>query len=192
MSTKARTATGSESRLGKALPQSLLITFIVHYFLRYRIMDDRPPHSRALRKGRYSSPHQIYLVTTVTQGRAPLFLEFPLGRCLVQALRHQQQCGAAETLAFVVMPDHLHWLFRLGTGHDLSSMVGFTKRMSADHINRQLGRPGRPVWQRGFHDHAVRREEEIRRLARYLVANPLRAGLVEHVGAYPLWDAVWL
>jgi hypothetical protein len=29
-------------------------------------------------------------------------------------------------------------------------------------------------------------------VARYIVANPLRAGLVEHLGDYPLWDAVWL
>jgi hypothetical protein len=29
-------------------------------------------------------------------------------------------------------------------------------------------------------------------LARYIVANPLRAGLVEHLGDYPHWDAVWL
>jgi len=28
--------------------------------------------------------------------------------------------------------------------------------------------------------------------ARYIVANPLRAGLVERLGDYPLWDAVWL
>jgi len=29
-------------------------------------------------------------------------------------------------------------------------------------------------------------------MARYIVANPLRAGLVERIGDYPLWDATWL
>ncbi len=29
-------------------------------------------------------------------------------------------------------------------------------------------------------------------VARYIIANPLRAGLVGRVGDYPLWDAVWL
>jgi len=29
-------------------------------------------------------------------------------------------------------------------------------------------------------------------IARYIVANPLRAGLVSRVGDYPLWDACWL
>ncbi|MFV3290267.1 transposase, partial [Pseudomonas sp. NY11955] len=29
-------------------------------------------------------------------------------------------------------------------------------------------------------------------VARYIVANPIRAGLVSRVGDYPHWDAVWL
>ncbi|MBB5859537.1 hypothetical protein GGR69_001194 [Xanthomonas arboricola] len=29
-------------------------------------------------------------------------------------------------------------------------------------------------------------------MARYLIANPLRAGLVARVGDYPFWDAIWL
>jgi REP element-mobilizing transposase RayT len=55
----------------------------------------------------------------------------------------------------------------------------------------QLNRCGR-LWQPGYHDHALRREEDLVATARYLVANPLRAGLVQHIGDYPLWDAVWL
>jgi hypothetical protein len=51
---------------------------------------------------------------------------------------------------------------------------------------------GQPVWQRGYHDHAVRREEDIKSLARYVIANPVRAGLTHSVGSYPHWDAAWL
>lgn len=54
-----------------------------------------------------------------------------------------------------------------------------------------LGRNG-PVWQRTYHDHALRREEDLRAAARYVVANPLRAGLAEGIGDYPFWDAAWL
>ncbi|GGY09626.1 hypothetical protein GCM10007160_41190 [Litchfieldella qijiaojingensis] len=48
------------------------------------------------------------------------------------------------------------------------------------------------IWQRGYHDRAIRDEEDIRAVARYIVANPLRAGLVNDIGQYPLWDAKWL
>ena len=39
---------------------------------------------------------------------------------------------------------------------------------------------------------AVRREEDLKMIARYIVTNPIRAGLVQKVGDYPLWDATWI
>jgi putative transposase len=38
----------------------------------------------------------------------------------------------------------------------------------------------------------LRHEDDLAKLPRYIVANPLRAGLVERVGDYSHWDAVWL
>jgi REP element-mobilizing transposase RayT len=152
---------------------------------------EQKPHSRDLRKGRVSIPGQAYLVTTITAGRAPLFADLKMGRVLVGALRHQQQRGSAESLAFVIMPDHLHWLFTLGERHSLSQAIGQTKRYSAQRINQMRGNKGQAVWQDGFHDHAIRREEDLREVARYIIANPVRAGLVTRVGDYPLWDACW-
>ncbi|MNR61582.1 hypothetical protein D3C85_1833710 [compost metagenome] len=66
-----------------------------------------------------------------------------------------------------------------------------TKSRITFALNRSIGRDG-PLWQHGFHDRAIRREEDLQAVARYIVANPLRAGLVERIGDYPLWDAVWL
>jgi hypothetical protein len=44
----------------------------------------------------------------------------------------------------------------------------------------------------GFHDHALHRDEDLKNLGLYVVANPLRAGLVKSLGDYPHWDAIWL
>jgi REP element-mobilizing transposase RayT len=90
------------------------------------------------------------------------------------------------------MPDHLHWLFALGEKAPLQQTIASMKRRSAYRINEQNSRTGTPVWQPGFHDYALRKEEVIKDVARYIVANPLRAGLVKKIGDYPLWDAVWL
>jgi len=75
---------------------------------------DGAPHSRDLRKGRVSAPEHAYLVTTVTLAREPLLGDLWAARTLVRALRRHQSEGYAQTLAFVVMPDHLHWLMVLG------------------------------------------------------------------------------
>ena len=48
------------------------------------------------------------------------------------------------------------------------------------------------ISQAGYYDHALRQEEDMQKIARYIVANPIRAGLVNKVGDYPHWDAIWL
>ncbi len=90
------------------------------------------------------------------------------------------------------MPDHLHWLLQLRENGELSQVVQLVKSVSAHAINRQVKLPLPRVWQPGFHDHALRKEEDVRAVARYVVANPLRAGLVQRIGDYPHWNAIWL
>ena len=89
-----------------------------------------------------------------------------------------------DSLAWVLMPDHLHWLIQLGEGKRLADVVRLFKGDSARDLNRYLHRQG-SIWQRGYYDHALRREEDIKQVARYLVANPLRANLVQHIEEYP-------
>ncbi|MCP3668408.1 MAG: transposase [Gammaproteobacteria bacterium] len=156
-------------------------------------MDDKNrPHGSDLRKGRCSISIQIDPVTTVTQGRQPLFTDLNLGRIVVDCFRYQHKNETVKSLAFVVMPDHFHWLFSLGADLDLSRVLGQVKSLSSRVINERAGRSGEVIWQPGFHDHALRCEEDVQEVARYIVANPLRAGLVKRVGDYPLWDAIWL
>ena len=144
-----------------------------------------------LRRGRYSSPNQVYHITTTTRDRYRWFDDFRLGRIVVQALRREADVGNAKTLAFVIMPDHVHWLMTLNRTCTLSTAVSNLKSMSARKINVSMFRTG-PIWQAGFFDRAIRREEDLASIARYIVANPLRAQLVKRIGDYPLWDAVWL
>ena len=146
------------------------------------------PHAKNLRKGRVSLENQIYLVTFVTAKRKHRFINLFCARLMVNTLKN---CTQAETLAFVIMPDHVHWMLQLKGDAKLSSIVQVVKSVSAHALNRQLERHG-SIWQKGFHDHALRREEGIRHAARYIIANPVRAGLVESVRDYSHWDAVWV
>jgi len=146
-------------------------------------------HSKNLRVGRVSIANQIYLITTVTHQRSPLFREYKTGRCVVNALRAAEL--SALTLSYVVMPDHFHWLMQLKENATLSQVMQFVKSSSAKSYN-QLNNSGGSVWSKGFHDRALRREEDVQGYARYIVANPLRAGIVDKVENYPLWDAIWL
>lgn len=89
------------------------------------------------------------------------------------------------------MPDHWHGLLQLGAKENLSRSVGRAKA-SATRTRKSLGTNTQPLWAPGFHDHALRSEERLRDIARYIIANPLRAGLVKRIGDYPFWDVAWL
>ena len=147
-------------------------------------------HAHCLRKGRFSEIDQIYIVTATTHQRCPIFADWQLGRLVVQEFRRAERQGLVQSLAWVVMPDHFHWLLKLKKA-SLDLLLKQVKARSALAVNKVCGSEGR-VWQKGFYDHALRREEDLCKHARYIVANPLRAGLVKRVGDYPLWDAVWL
>lgn len=145
----------------------------------------------ALRKGRFSEPNRAYFITAVTNERRPVFADLNAARLLIREMRGLHDAKSVSSLAWVVMPDHLHWLFQLGDNVSLEKAVGMLKGRSGLLINKHLGEMG-SLWQAAFHDHALREEEDLRDIARYIVANPLRAGLVGSLGEYPHWDAVWL
>jgi putative transposase len=149
-----------------------------------------PPKRHRLRANRHSEHGRIYMITIVVNGRQPLFKDWHTGHPVVQALKQADGEGAARTLCWVLMPDHIHWLVELQAG-DLSSTIARFKSRSTLWVNRRLGRCGR-LWQKGFHDHALRKEDDLKHHARYIVMNPVRAGLVASIRQYPLWDAIWL
>jgi len=147
-------------------------------------------HSHRLRSGRYSADNQIYLLTTVTHNREPIFNDVIIGRIVVKTMKNLHDENRISSLAFVIMPDHIHWLLQLHT-EKLDSIMQALKGASANKINHHLKRHGK-CWQSGYHDHTIRKEEDLTAVARYIVANPLRAGIVTSIRNYSLWDAIWL
>jgi putative transposase len=149
------------------------------------------PGSVALRRGRRSLAGQVYLITTTTVARKPWFTDFDVATRAVQAIVSPAHWGSSSLLCWTLMPDHWHAIVELGPGEQLPDLVRRVKGASALEINRYRCAVG-SVWAGGYHDHALRYEEDLVGVARYVVANPVRAGLVACVGDYPFWDAVWL
>lgn len=149
------------------------------------------PGHRALRRGRSGLPWHAYLVTTTAFERRTWFADFNAACAASRCFEDERILSGTRMLAWVLMPDHAHWLLQLGGTADLSGTVNRLKSASARSANRVLGRSG-PLWQRAFHDHALRAEDDLPAIARYVVANPVRAGLVQRAWDYPFWNALWL
>ena len=151
----------------------------------------RGPGHLALRRGRWSVAGQPYLVTFTTHRRIPRFADAQVAMSACRAIEDPRLWANSRLLAWVLMPDHWHGLLVLGSPDALPSLVGRLKTNTARCVGRTAASTG-SVWARGFHDHALRREEALVDAARYVVRNPVVAGLVTRVGEYPYWNATWL
>ncbi len=149
-----------------------------------------PVGRRALRRGRVSIPGQMYLLTTVTRRRERLFADPSSARALSRLIHAASTWADSRLLVWVLMPDHWHGLLHLGD-EPLGRVMNRFKACASRVLHESCGLDG-SLWDRSFHDHALRADEDIRAVARYVVANPVRTGLVDSVFDYPYWNAVWL
>ncbi|MGD2134374.1 MAG: transposase [Maricaulaceae bacterium] len=95
-----------------------------------------------------------------------------------------------ETVAAVVLPDHLHALWRLPPDdHDFSTRWrlikhGFTRRLP--DVHKAVGRKGeRGVWQPRFWEHLIRDEDDFENCLGYIHWNPVKHGHVEKMDDWP-------
>lgn len=137
----------------------------------------------------YSTPN-AYFITICTKSRKNFFWtdasanvasadEIPLtayGRIVRQAImdipRHYPGVLVDQ---FVVMPNHVHLLMQIHSGHDgypisvptTSSMINQLKGAVTKKI-------GVSIWQKGFYDHVVRGDNDYQEIWRYIQGNPGR------------------
>jgi putative transposase len=129
-----------------------------------------------------------FSITIATFERYPWFGTYAnLAAEAVQCITNLEE--ERESLLFVwcVMPDHVHLLL------NDRDVIGFVRLLKGKLIPgaRQLEN-SRSLWQRSFYDHALRKEEALADVARYIWENPVRAGIVEPALEYP-WSGsmVW-
>ncbi|GHE85908.1 REP-associated tyrosine transposase [Thalassotalea profundi] len=145
-----------------------------------------------LRKGRFSQPKAEYFITFNTHNRQDIFTNYKIAQLFCKQIVINEQKHHRKWLTWVLMPDHFHGLLRLGEKEILlSKVIAELKGSTAYIINAELDRKGK-LWQTSFYDHALRKEESRKNIARYIVANPLRKGLVKDIKNYPYWNSIYL
>jgi len=90
-------------------------------------------------------------------------------------------------LAYCFMPDHVHVVVEgMTDAAHLARFVSAAKQRSAFLFARDVG--GR-LWQEGYFERIIRCDEDLPTLIGYVIANPVRAGLVENPADYPHWGS---
>jgi len=131
-------------------------------------------------------PGGIYFFTVVTLNRVPVFINEHRAEALRQAFRKVMAARPFQIDAIVVLPEHLHCIWRMPEGDaDFSSRWREIKKAASRQIDTTTNsRNERPVWQRRFWEHAIRDEEDWRRHVDYIHYNPVKHGLVNRPGEW--------
>lgn len=125
-----------------------------------------------------------YFVTSVTHDRVKAFDSKDFGPLVVAVLIEIAARFGFEVSAYVVMPDHVHFVVTaIDEGADFKSMVKMWKQKTGFEWSR---RHGRTLWQKGYWERVLRDNDNALSLCRYIIENPVRARLVEHPAEYPL------
>lgn len=140
-------------------------------------------HPRRLRGVLYTGP-AAYFVTSCTRDRRNVFHDIEFGRQAVMQLLARASAHRFEVSAYCLMPDHAHLLLTaVGEDAALGPLVrGWKQATGYLWSRRGEGR----LWQPGYYERILRENESILPFARYIIENPVRAGLVGSVGSYPL------
>jgi putative transposase len=135
-----------------------------------------------LRTFDYTGLYRVFL-TFCTCGRSAFFIDAdPVALVWGQILRTAEAEGV-EISAHCFMPDHVHLLVESRrTDSDIRRFVHQAKQRSGYEFSRRFRQK---LWQPSWYDRVLREDEETPRVVRYILENPVRAGLVESYEQYP-------
>ena len=142
-----------------------------------------------LKKEIYSNQSQIFSITICTKDRRPIFGKELWAKKIIETFETKPFRKNMESYAYCLMPDHLHLLVSPKNGN-LIDFIRRWKSYTANLLNKS-GRDG-SCWQRGFYDHALRKDDDILTTAEYIVHNPVRQHIAKHWREYPYSWHKWM
>lgn len=117
----------------------------------------------------------------------------PAGQLVTRHLLRSTQLRDSISLdCCVIMPNHVHFILMIAEAENpsnpsvavrkfgdprsgsVSTIVRLIKSACTSAIRRREGNAGLVVWQRNFHDHVIRDENDLKRIREYIATNPLK------------------
>ena len=124
-----------------------------------------------------------YSLCFTTNSRRRIFQSHPLANAAIQQIRKTCELEMFVILAYCVMPDHVHLVLEGKTGRsDLRRCAKLTKQR-VECVARKEFQVHR-LWQKGYYERVLRSRHAVEAAVRYVLENPVRAGLARAIGEY--------
>jgi putative transposase len=140
-------------------------------------------------------PGGTYFFTVVTHLRRPILCTPESRAALRLAIAETRRDHPFVSIAWVLLPDHLHTIWKLPDDDANYAMrwrlikARFSRSVAGTLppmpcVDSRESREERYVWQRRFWEHTIRDEEDLRRHVNYIHFNPVKHGLVAEPEAW--------
>jgi putative transposase len=132
--------------------------------------------------------HEIYVgkilisFTLCVKDRKKLFIDLMVFKQFESMLISELAVSNCIAYIYLFMPDHVHLLL---SGNSEESDI----KKCVDRFKKQTGfwlYKNKPEykWQKDYYDHILRKEEDLETQLKYILNNPVRAGIVENWKQY--------
>jgi putative transposase len=129
-----------------------------------------------------------YFLTFCTARRRRLFAQADIVQLVLEHILQTAQLFDIEVIAYCFMPDHVHLLVEGCTeSADARVFVHQAKQRAADAFTRKWAGT---FWEPSYYDRVLRDDEATLAVARYILENPLRAGLVDSPTKHPFIGSI--
>ena len=146
-----------------------------------------------LKSFNYASNSAPFFVTICTANKQPYFIDPNISGEVVCELEYRRTTGEIGLFCYCIMPDHIHLLISLEENYikkpgafgerTLQNWVSAFKRYTSRVLDKMYDI--KPLWQRNFYDHIIRRDESLIEICQYILNNPVRKGMVSVWEEYP-------
>lgn len=144
----------------------------------------------------YDKGGGYYSITMNTYRRLPLFNDPELRQALRDAMRTVKELLPFQTHAFVLLPDHIHWILSI-EDDELSKRIGLIKALTTKFYGKQPSEDRtkgyknarrHSIWQPRFYEKTIRSEKQLYDETLYIYTNPVHHGHCKKVGDWP-WSS---
>jgi putative transposase len=124
-----------------------------------------------------------FFITICVANRRKLFTTPKVCNWFLNIVRRAAATHSFAVHAYCLMPDHVHLLLEGRDPH--SNLLAFIKVIKTKTSMPFMRKTGKPLWQKKFYDHILRRNDSPDDIAWYIWMNPVRAGLCQRPEEYP-------
>jgi putative transposase len=121
----------------------------------------------------------MYFLTMATDNHKPWFRSLHDKSLILQVMDRIKARFDLHFDAWVIMPDHVHWLISPNMADYSKVVFAFKRGVGAELKKAGKLRDGEKLWQSRFWEHTIRDDEDLRRCVEYIHFNPVKHGYVD-------------